>query len=65
MLGRKIGHYHITRMIGKGGMGQVYEAMHEEIERRAAIKLLLPEYTSDPEAATRFLNETRAQNQPP
>jgi serine/threonine protein kinase len=62
MLGRKIGHYHITRMIGKGGMGQVYEAMHEEIERRAAIKLLLPQYTNDPDAATRFLNELREEN---
>lgn len=62
MIGRKVGHYHITRPIGKGGMGQVYEAVHEEIERRAAIKLLLPQYTNDPEAAARFLNEARAVN---
>ena len=62
MLGRKIGHYHITRQIGKGGMGQVYEAVHEEIERRAAIKLLLPQFTHDAEAAARFLNGLRARN---
>ena len=61
MLGRKVGHYHITRQIGQGGMGQVYEAMHEEIERRAAIKILLPQYTNDPEAAARFLNELRSE----
>lgn len=62
MIGRKVGHYHITRPIGKGGMGQVYEAVHEEIERRAAIKLLLPQYNNDPEAAARFLNELRTKN---
>jgi serine/threonine-protein kinase len=62
MLGEKIGHYRITRLIGKGGMGLVYEGLHEEIERRAAIKVLLPQFTNDPEAASRFLNEARAVN---
>jgi serine/threonine-protein kinase len=62
MLGQKIGSYRITRLIGKGGMGLVYEAVHEEIERQAAIKVLLPEFTNNAEATSRFLNEARAVN---
>ena len=38
----KIGAYKIVRLLGKGGMGNVYEAVNEQIQRRAAIKVLHP-----------------------
>jgi len=43
-------------------MGAVYKAVHEEIGRQAAIKVLLPEYVKNDEVARRFLNEARAVN---
>lgn len=36
----QIGKYKITRVIGKGAMGVVYEAFDPDIERRVAIKML-------------------------
>lgn len=49
-------------MIGKGGMGAVYEAIQEPIERRVAIKVLHGRYAQEPEIAQRFFNEARAVN---
>lgn len=43
-------------------MGAVYEAIHEQIGRRVAIKLLHPQLALEPEHLTRFLNEARAVN---
>jgi len=40
-------------------MGAVYEAIHEEIGRRAAIKILLPEFAQDQQNILRFFNELR------
>jgi len=62
MIGQKIGHYQIVRLLGEGGMGQVYEGHHREIERRAAIKILHRQFSENPEMATRFLNEMRAED---
>jgi len=49
--------YRIARLIGEGGMGQVYEAQHVNINKRFAIKLLRPEIVSNPEAVARFRQE--------
>lgn len=57
-----IGPYRTVRKIGEGGMGAVFEALHETIQRRVAIKVLHPEYAGSPEMATRFINEARAVN---
>ena len=62
MIGQQIGSYHVLRKIGAGGMGAVFEAVHQQIGRRAAIKILHGQYAEDPEVATRFLNEARAVN---
>ena len=59
MLEQKIGRYQLVRLIGKGGMGKVYEAVDSEIARRAAIKILHPQFTQDSEMAARFLNGMR------
>lgn len=57
-----IGAYKLLRKIGEGGMGAVYEALQESIERRVAIKILQPEYARDAEITKRFFNEARAAN---
>ncbi len=58
----KFGPYRIVQLLGEGGMGAVYEAVHESIERRVAIKVLRPELAKDPAIATRLFNEARAVN---
>lgn len=60
--GSKIGNYKVTRLLGEGGMGRVFEAVHEQIGRRAAIKVLHAQFAHNSEAYTRFLNEARAVN---
>jgi serine/threonine-protein kinase len=52
--------YRLDRMLGRGGMGAVYAGMHIDLERPAAIKLLLPELVADPQALERFRREARA-----
>jgi serine/threonine-protein kinase len=58
-LGSCIGQYRLVREIGHGGMGIIYEAIHDEIGRHAAIKMLLPRFVDDPRYVRRFLNEAR------
>jgi eukaryotic-like serine/threonine-protein kinase len=60
MLGLKIGNYKITSMIGEGGMGAVYRAVHESLGRSAAVKVLLPEISTSRDMVTRFFNEARS-----
>ena len=60
--GARVGNYRLLRLLGKGGMGAVYEAVHLYIERRAAIKVLHAQLSQNPEFRTRFLNEARAVN---
>jgi serine/threonine protein kinase len=43
-------------------MGTVFEARHETLDRRVAIKVLNPDYARKPDAASRFFNEARAVN---
>jgi serine/threonine-protein kinase len=52
--------YRAVRVIGKGGMGIVVEARHEQLDTRVAIKVLLREFMAYPEASSRFLREARA-----
>ncbi len=54
------GKYRIVRLIGKGGMGAVYEATHLLIDRRVAVKELLADAASAEHAITRFEREARA-----
>jgi serine/threonine-protein kinase len=46
--------------IGRGGMGRVYRARHQRLERTVAVKLLPPELSSEPEFEARFAREARA-----
>jgi len=54
------GKYRMVRPIGKGGMGQVYEALHTVIGRRFAIKCLHAQSTVNPDTVVRFEREARA-----
>ncbi|WP_434418267.1 serine/threonine protein kinase [Nannocystis pusilla] len=49
--------YRLRRMIGRGGMGAVYEADAVRLGRLCAVKVLLPEYTRDETAMQRFRRE--------
>jgi serine/threonine-protein kinase len=61
-IGQKVGNYRVVRQLGQGGMGAVFEAVHNFIGRRAAIKVLHATLSRDPQFASRFLNEARAVN---
>ncbi len=61
-LPERIGPYRILRKLGAGGMGAVFEGVHEAIERRVAIKVLHARYSHDPDTVKRFINEARAVN---
>jgi serine/threonine-protein kinase len=54
------GKYRIDKVLGTGGMGMVLAAWHLDLEQHVAIKVMLPELTSCPEAVARFLREARA-----
>jgi serine/threonine protein kinase len=53
------GRYELVRKIGRGGMGEVYEARRRDLGDRVAVKLLREEEHDDPETRARFLREAR------
>jgi serine/threonine-protein kinase len=62
MTGQHIGPYRVLREIGQGGMGAVFEAVHTQIERKVAIKVLRAEFAQNQQLVARFFNEARAVN---
>ena len=60
MTSRFIGRYEVTGLLGKGGIGQVYEARDTQLGRRVAIKALRPEYSADQGFLARFQAEAAA-----
>lgn len=65
LVGVRIGRFRISREIGQGGMGTVYEAIQDAIGYRAAVKVLGGRLDNDPrqhQYVERFLDEARAVN---
>lgn len=58
--GTYLGHYVITDRIAQGGMGTVFKALEPALERYVAIKVLRPEYASNPNYVQYFQEEARA-----
>ncbi|HTK25250.1 MAG TPA: protein kinase [Pyrinomonadaceae bacterium] len=58
--GVQFGRYEVGDRIGSGGMGEVYLAKDNQLDRNVALKLLLPEFFSDEERVKRFKMEARA-----
>lgn len=58
--GDRIGGCLVTKFLAWGGMGEVYEGLHEVLDRRVAIKLIRERYADDPKYHTRFLREAKA-----
>ncbi len=57
--GSYFGPYRVIRLLGRGGMGEVYEAEHRDLHTRHALKLINPEIVDRPDAKERFKREAR------
>lgn len=60
VIGQVVGSYRIVRLLGEGGMGQVFLAEHVMLGRKAAVKMLHTELTASDELVARFFNEAKA-----
>ncbi|MBI5868134.1 MAG: hypothetical protein HZB43_07605, partial [candidate division Zixibacteria bacterium] len=57
MIGQAVGHYRITAKLGEGGMGAVYRALDENLEREVALKFLPERLSEDTEACKLLRHE--------
>ncbi len=54
------GRYRVLKQLGQGGMGAVFLGYDASLERKIALKVMLPQFTTDAESRERFLREARS-----
>jgi serine/threonine protein kinase/Tol biopolymer transport system component len=59
VIGKTLAHYEITSQLGKGGMGEVYQAKDRKLGRDVAIKVLPEEFAKDADRVARFQREAK------
>ncbi len=60
---QEVGEFRVECVLGRGGFGTVYRAVHPLIGKQVAIKVLARRYAADPDIVSRFVSEARAVNQ--
>ncbi len=61
LIGGRLGHFRIMSRLGRGGMGAVYRAMDESLQRYVALKVITERRADDDSHVSRLLAEARAQ----
>ena len=59
MIGKTLGNFECTSLLGKGGMGEVYRAKDQKLGRHVAIKVLPEEFAKDADRVARFQREAK------
>ena len=59
MIGKTLGHFEIASLLGRGGMGEVYQAKDRKLGRDVAIKVLPEEFARDADRVARFQREAK------
>ena len=59
MIGKSLVHYEISAELGRGGMGEVYQAKDTKLGREVAIKVLPEEFATDSDRVARFQREAK------
>ncbi len=59
MIGKTLGNFECTALLGKGGMGEVYQAKDQKLGRDVAIKVLPEEFAKDADRVARFQREAK------
>jgi eukaryotic-like serine/threonine-protein kinase len=60
LVGQQVSHYEVLSLLGAGGMGEVYLARDQRLDRTVALKILPAHVASDPERTQRFVLEAKA-----